>query len=64
MPSAQGLAQRSMIVGLGVMEPSFFALQKSGPLILWPAEFWSNATFAPQTHRDIVSGAKITAKII
>ena len=35
-----------------------------GPCVLCPAEFGSNATFAPQTHEDIVSGAKTTAKII
>ena len=34
-----------------------------GPLVLCPAEFWINATFAPQTHWDLVLGAQITIKI-
>ena len=29
-----------------------------------PAEFWSNATSAPLSHGDIVTGAKIPPKII
>ena len=45
------------------MEPSFLALQSFGPLVLCTAEFWSNATFAPQTLEDIVSVAKITTKV-
>ena len=48
----------------GVMEPSFLAQQSLGALMLCPMEFGSNATFAPQTHGDIVSGAKITTKTI
>ena len=48
----------------GVMEPSFCAPRSFGPLVLRPAEFWSNANLAPQTHGDIVSGAKITTTII
>ena len=32
---------------------------RCGAIVLCPAELWSNATFAPQTHGDIVSRAKI-----
>ena len=35
-----------------------------GPLNLCPAEFWSNATCAPRSFGDIVSGPKKHTKII
>ena len=41
-----------------IMKPSFFAPQNYEAFILCPAKFWSNADFAPQNHRDLVSGAK------
>ena len=47
-----------------VMEPLFCAPLSFGPLVLRPAEFWSNAKLAQQTHGDIVSGAKITTQKI
>ena len=46
----------------GVLEPSTFAPQSCGPFNLCFAEFWSNATFAPQRFGDIVSESKITTK--
>ena len=45
--------------GAFVLCPAFFA-PSFEPLVLCPAEFWSNATYAPHTHKDIVSGAKTT----
>ena len=46
-----------------IMKPLFFAPQNYGSFILCPA-LWSNADFAPQNHRDIVLGAKITTEVI
>ena len=45
----------------GGMELSFFARRSFDPLFIAPNN-WSNATFAPQTQGDIVSGAKRTTK--
>ena len=47
-----------------IMEPSYIALQNHRTFILCQAKFWSNAYFDPQHHGDIVSGAKITTKVI
>ena len=48
----------------GVLEPSKCALRKYGAFEVRPVEFWSNATCAPLSYGDIVTGAKIPTKII
>ena len=48
----------------GVMKPFFCAPRSFGPHVLCPTELWSNATYVPQTHRDITLGPKLTTEII
>ena len=45
-----------------ILEPSKCTPQNFGALKVRPAEFWSNAMFAPLSHGDIVMGAKICTK--
>ena len=47
-----------------VLEPWKCAPRNYGAFEVRPAEFWSNATCAPLSHGDIVTGAKIATKII
>ena len=51
-------------LALKIIETSYFAQQNHRAFILCSAKLWNNADFAPQNHGDIVSGAKITTKII
>ena len=43
---------------------AIFAPLNYKAFILCPAKLWSNADFAPQNHRDMVSWAKITKENI
>ena len=45
-----------------ITKPSYFAPQSIKAFVLCSAKLKSNADFAPRSHRDRVSGAKITAK--
>ena len=60
--SAGQLCLQSLLSG--VMEPLIFAPWSFEPLNPCPAGSWSNATFALQTHGEIVSGAKIQAQFL